>query len=415
MNRLCKFLETNNLISSSQHGFRRNRSTESAVLQFVSNIYQHLDKKLFVAGVFIDLSKAFDTLNHDILLDKLENIGVRGVPLELFKSYLTNRSQSVYCNFTCSHYKYLRKGVPQGSILGPILFIIYINDMPQASPNLNFVIYADDTSVLLSDKNINVLHTNLNTELDLLNKWIKANKLIINVTKTTYILFQNRSLKYDMPPLTMDNKFMQRVSHTKFLGLHIDEHLNWGQHINSIYLKISKLCGVLYRIRHQLTNEAMITIYYTLCYPHFMYCVSVWGGTWPSYLHQLTVAQNKLLRCMFFKGKFDSVNMLYSTHKILKFTNVHKYFLLLCIFKNVTTASNVTLFTIATSRHVTRSSGLDLMCPQYRTTLYKNSIMYSGPQYWNSLPANIKTLINHSTISTFKNTTKKYLHTLQIV
>ena len=110
------------------------------MLQFVSNIYKYVDNKLFVPGIFVDLSKAFDTLNHDVLIDKLENIGIRGVPLKLLRNDLSNRLQSVYCNSAYSHYKHLKKGVPQRWILGPILFIINIIVMPQASPNLKFII-----------------------------------------------------------------------------------------------------------------------------------------------------------------------------------------------------------------------------------------------------------------------------------
>ena len=146
----------------------------------------------------------------------------------------------------------------------------------------------------------------------------------------------------------------------------------------------------------------MITIYYTrtLCYPNFMYCLSIWDA-WPSYLHHLTVAQNKILRCIFYMVK--SVNIC-STHKIQKHINVHKYFLLLCMFRNLTGTSSSKLFNLVTSTYSKRGFGVDLVCLQYRTTLYKESLVYSGPQLWNSLPINIKSLINRNstTISMLK-------------
>lgn len=154
---------------------------------------------MFAVGVFIDLPKAFDTLDHGILLHKLENYGIRGVPLKLFRSYLSNRTQSVFCNNIYSLFKDIRKGVPQGSALGPILFLLYVNDIVNASSKLNFVVYADDTTLLLKDKNLNSLHTNLIAELKKIWVWITFNKLLLNISKTNYILFQNRLFRALFP------------------------------------------------------------------------------------------------------------------------------------------------------------------------------------------------------------------------
>ena len=151
--RLVNYLEHNKLLTDCQHGFRENHSTESAILQFVSNAYKYLDNKYLVAGVYLDLSKAFDSLNHKILLDKLEHIGIRGIANQLFKSYITHRKQTVFCNSSYSNFTSIVTGVPQGSILGPILFLIYINDITKSSTKFKFTIYADDTSLLLADKN----------------------------------------------------------------------------------------------------------------------------------------------------------------------------------------------------------------------------------------------------------------------
>ena len=411
--RLTNYLEKNNLLSEYQHGFRANHSTESAILQFTNNVYKCLERKHYVVGVFIDLSKAFDSLNHHILLDKLKHIGIRGIPLQLFENYISNRSQSVYCNTKYSCSKTILTGVPQGSILGPLLFLVYIDDIINASSKLECTIYADDTNLLLADMDIHSLHSNLIIELNLINNWIKTNKLKLNIAKTNYILFQNRSIKNHMPTLVLEGNNLQCVPYTKFLGVHIDENLNWNCHINAVYLKLSRMCGILYKVRNYLTTEAMISIYYTLCYPHLIYCVSIWACTWPSFLNKLKVAQNKILRCIFFIGKFDSAAILFSEHKLLNFYNIHKCFLLLFMFKNIRNSSGSPVFKFIESSHGTRGSSTNLVCPKFRTTLFRNSIMYFGPQLWNSLPIDIKLLINTAGCLQFKRIIKNHFITLQ--
>ena len=411
--RLINYLENNKLLSEQQHGFRANRSTESAVLQFVSNVYKLLEQKLNVAGVFIDLSKAFDTLDHKILLNKMQHLGIRGLPLKLFQSYLSNRAQAVLCNMNYSSFNPIRRGVPQGSILGPLLFLIYINDITHASSKFKFIIYADDTNLLLAEQSINSLHSNLTSELKLIYNWIHINKLKLNISKTNYILFQNRSLKKQMPPLSLEGETIKQANQIKFLGVRIDENLNWRYHIEEVCLKLSKMCGILYKVRGNLTTEAMISIYYTLCYSRLIYCVAIWGSTWPSFLTRLIVMQNKILRCIFFMKKFDSTTAIFTENKLLQFESIHKYFSLLLIFKTVRNLGENKTFKFVETFCNTRRNNTDLDCPQFRTTLFKNSLICYGPQLFNSLPLDQKLLLKTSSIFSFKKEIRKYLLELQ--
>lgn len=411
--RLVTFFENNSLLIDSQHGFRAGRSTETAILQFINNVYQCLEKKHHVVGVFLDLSKAFDTLNHEILLRKLNHYGVRGTPLKLFESYLANRSQAVYCNSVHSTFRAINKGVPQGSVLGPILFLIYINDIVNVTSKFKYTIYADDTNLLMNNININNLHTDLIAELRNINHWTKINKLSLNTTKTNYILFQNRSIQHNISPVTIEGVMIDRVQNIKFLGVIIDENVNWNQHISFVTNKLVRMCGILFRVRNNLTPESLTSIYYTLCYPHLTYCVSVWACTWQSFLRKVSIAQNKIFRCIFFMNRFESTRNLLNTQNFLSFTNIHKYFLLLSIYKYLTQYCGTQPFRVIHTPYDIRGNYVNLICPQFRTSLFKNSVLCSGPHEWNSLPLEIKTLLRSGNLSSFKKHVKTYLYNSQ--
>lgn len=411
--RLVNFLEHNSILSECQHGFRRNRSTETALMQFTSHIYKYLDDKFHVAGVFLDLTRAFDSLDHQILIDKLFNAGIRGVPLQLFKSYLYNREQSVFCNTKYSAFGTIKQGVPQGSILGPILFLIYINDIVNISNRCKYVIFADDTTLLFADRTIPALHNKLRHDLVLIKQWIMNNKLNLNISKTNLVFFKNRSDNSVFPHVIIQNETVKQVPYCKFLGVIVDEHLNWKIHIKSVCMKLSKACGIIHRVRDQLTQKALLNVYYTLCYPHIIYCVSVWGCTWSSFIKDVSIAQKRLVRIMCYKGKYDHTTELYRELSILDFRSVHKYFLLLAVFKSLYEQdhnSNEGMFGRAARAHDTRGSLTNLVCPPARTTLYLNSVLCAGPRMWNSLPPQIKLITN---LYSFKKQLKTYFLQLQ--
>ena len=222
-------MENHNILNNNQYGFRQKFTTTDAITKFVSDITQSLDIKDSTLAVYLDLSKAFDTLNHKILLTKLEFYGIRGLPLDWFNSYLSQRKQYVECIKFRSETRQVECGVPQGSVLGPLLFILYINDLPDAIENARSIIFADDTTIYISGRNIESIYRTMNRELNVVVDWYRANKLSLNETKTNLMLFTNSSNPVVDIEIIINNIEVKNVPHTKFLGIHIDNKLKWNE------------------------------------------------------------------------------------------------------------------------------------------------------------------------------------------
>ena len=196
-----------------------------ALLNIIDQITQQLDSKALSLGIFIDLSKAFDTIDHNILINKLEIYGIRGIALNWFKSYLSNRMQSVEVNCNMSSLRAITCGIPQGSILGPLLFVIYMNDIVHVSSVMKIILFADDTNLLLNSTNLNDLIATANTEIQKISDWLKINKLSLNIKKTHFILFHFRQKKITLDfKIKIDNSEVEQATFTKFLGVVLQEN-----------------------------------------------------------------------------------------------------------------------------------------------------------------------------------------------
>ena len=225
LDQLNNYFVSNNLISSNQYGFKKNCSTNEAVLNIYNKLLDNMDKKLITCSIFLDLRKAYDTINHTILIKKLEKYGIRGLPLQLLASYLTDRQQYTIVNQYKSKSRDVICGIPQGSTLGPLLCNIYINDLPLAS-NSTINLFADDTNLTLSHSNVSTLQQNINDELVNVSNWFKVNKLSINFNKTEFMVVTTKQNKPELK-VSIDNNPIKQSHHIKYLGVLIDDNLNW--------------------------------------------------------------------------------------------------------------------------------------------------------------------------------------------
>ena len=285
---LYEYFVSNGLLFDSQYGFRRQHSTEFAALELTDIIRREIDKKNVPFSVFLDLSKAFDTLDHGILLTKLQYYGIKGTPLRFFESYLTKRAQYVEFDGISSMTREIYTGVPQGSILGPLLFIIYINDLPAATDSLDFILYADDTTLSspicsfthggVSD--INHVSDVINLELSRISDWLAVNKLSLNAKKTKFMVFHNYQKVLsveDVPNLMIADTMIDRVTEFNFLGLTINEFMTWSSHSSKIANKISRTLGTMNRLKRYLPFFALKLMYDSLVLSQLQFGITCWG------------------------------------------------------------------------------------------------------------------------------------------
>ena len=294
LNRLINYVDKYKLLSEHQFGFRKNYSTTLAISNIYAKLINNIDNGLYSCCLFLDLSKAFDTVDHKILLKKMNLFfGIRGIALDLFKSYLTDRYSYTVVAETKSNLQKISCGVPQGSCLGPILFLLYINDMPLAS-KFDITLFADDTYLILADNDLNTLQTRVNNELNSLNNWFLKHKLFLNYSKTNFLLINKtpyRPVDYIFQ-LRFNGTSINRVQNIKYLDVYIDELLNWSVHTSYLSLQLAKYKGLFCRLRNYVTRETLVTLYHSLIHSRVQYGVISWGNAANIYLNKIQIRMN---------------------------------------------------------------------------------------------------------------------------
>lgn len=321
--RIINFLDKYNILNKHQFGFRKNHSTKYALLTTISQIQNLLDTGPTSIALFIDFQKAFDTVNHEILLSKLHHYGIRGPPYNLIKSYLTGRYHFVQIREHESKLVEIRHGVPQGSILGPLLFLIYINDIPNCLQvsNTTLTLYADDTTILTHHQNPNNTYTQAQKALTLLHEWCQANNLYINLKKTSYILFKNKNKIIPLKNIMLQTFPIQQTTKTQFLGITLDNSLNWSFELASLKTKLIRINGFFYRIRHKINSHWKQILYYAFVYPLLTYTIDLMGNR-NNTIKQLQTLQNLIIKTLFNFPKLQNTISLYKRTKILMISEI---------------------------------------------------------------------------------------------
>ena len=435
--RLYLFLEEHQILFKNQFGFKRNCSTMHSLIEITEKIKESIDNGKYGCGIFIDLKKAFDTVNHKILLLKLEHYGVRGNLLKWFESYLTDRKQYVFYNGVSSEVMNITCGVPQGSVLGPLLFLIYINDLPNISDKLQFFLFADDTNIYFDSYDLKSIEKIVNEELKKLTLWLNVNRLALNVSKTNFVIFRANKPLYHNVTLIMNKKALEQKDHVKYLGVLVDEHLRWDYHINHVAKKIGRGVGILSKLRQYLNPKMLMNVYYCLIYSHISYGIQAWGAASKESLKKLVTLQKKAIRILSNKqhfqiygetaGPLPTAEPLFKKLDILTLNDIFQLNVLNFVYSTLsydsppifwdwfTYSHQVHSYSTTSSTVIIRENYFDVGTVQETYTLYiqkaklekygKRMMKILGPLLWNKLPEHLQ---DSDSLSTFKRNVKKY-------
>lgn len=404
---LLNFLEKTKFLSDNQHGFRKKHSTNSAILSLIEYIRKNNDLGYHVLALFLDLNKAFDTVNHKLLIQKLEKIGIKDLELNLFKSYLSNRKQYIEINNTKTNSLPLTHGVPQGSVLGPILFLIYVNDLYDITENFtdsSSTLFADDTVLLFRNKNKESLCAMGTNGFEKVFIYLTENRLSLNMSKTNFIIFSNTS---NQPYNKLYTKFgtLDRVENIKYLGITIQENLKFSLHINEIVNKLNTANNIIFILRQYLSKQTLLKIYYALAYPHLIYCISCWAITFKTELNRIKVAQNNILRTILFKKKLDHTRNTW-LYNDLKLQNLDQTIATRMLIDYVQ-YSKESLSHPYNTRNKTMSN---VFMHYYKTNKGKKTFSNTAAKLYNTLPIDLKTLENKPI---YKSKIKTYINNIK--
>ena len=393
-NQLLVFLNENEVIAKNQSGFRSNHSTETTLLHLTNNWLTNMDKGLINGVVFLDLKKAFDTVDHNILLSKLERCGVRGTALKWFQSYLYGRKQICRINNTESSKTNIHCGVPQGSNLGPLLFLIYINDLPHCLQTTTASMFADDTNLSCTGRTSADIEYKINKDLDNIRKWIICNKLTLNLKKTEFMIIGSKprlDTISETPKILYGDYQLKRIKQKKTLGLIIDDQLKWNEWNNEQCKTISKGVALLRNAKDFVSQEVLATMFNSLVLPYFNYCSTVWHGNNSSHTDNLFKLQKRAARIITNSDYSIRSTQIFETlqwQPIKTIFDKRELIMMFKVLKGMAPDYLKTLFHICNNTSYSlRTNNLKISLPKPKTNFLKKSFAYRGATSWNKLPS----------------------------
>ena len=396
-----------------QYGFRANHSCEHAIGQVVGTLVKNLENRLYSACILLDLSKAFDTIEHQILLQKLEAYCIRGNVLAWFESYLINRKLRVKCRTTSSTQETksdeypVKYGTPQGLCLGPLIFLIFVNDLHLQLHHPECVQFADDTMLVFTHRNSNYLLFSIESELTTIQDWFNANKLTLNIKKSSYLLYHNPKQPAPHFKIELNGVEIPRVNHTKFLGVWLDDKLKWDIHVNKLVSKLKCGMGMLRRSKHLLSIKAKRLLYFGQIHSNLNYSISIWGTMLQSRLAQkLSNIQNKAVKLI---DPSSNLVDLYHRYRILNFEDMVKveqcklgYKLCHGLLPRAMAANmskdNQNKFLAKDHKYCTRNKAVPNL-PKVLGNKYKSSFLFNSIKLYSELDNGMKTAPSLSTFA----------------
>lgn len=395
-NKIIPFIEKNNILTAAQHGFRANKSTETATCHLLDYVYRNVDKGKYVISLSFDLSKAFDTINKEFLKQKLYNIGIRGNILAWFISYMEGRVMKVKVQGTKSEAEELLLGVPQGSVLGPLLFMLYINDLPSYISKGHLTMFADDFTVTLTADTPEELQKAVIVTIEEVSTWSQRNKLILNTNKTVLIQFY---IQKPLPPnITLCDNINPSDS-VKLLGTYIDCKLSFGLQVEHVCNQLNKAYFAILQMKSTLDETGLVNIYYALAYSHISYNIICWGSSTTS--DRVFICQKRLVRLIYKLDPRVSCKDMFKNKKILTTPCIYIFKCLMYIRKNMDLFSKLKDTHTYSTRH-----GEQLSIPLHRTSCFERSPRYNCILFYNSLSDEIRNIQNYYK---FKKTIKETL------